>query len=41
MGTIAPRTMADTVEAILGAIFLDSGENLAAVAAAMRSMSLI
>jgi dsRNA-specific ribonuclease len=40
-GTIPPRTMSATVEALIGAVFLDSGENLEAVKRAMKGLGLL
>lgn len=39
-GAISNKTLATTVEAILGAIFLDSGKDLEAVKEAMQSMGI-
>lgn len=40
-GQIPPKTMAATVEALLGAVFIDSGENLKAVKIAMTGLGLV
>jgi ribonuclease-3 len=38
---IPPRTMSTTVEALIGAVFVDSGESLSAVKVAMRGLGQI
>ena len=38
--TVAPNTMAATVEALLGAIYLDSGHDIEAVNAVMNRLGL-
>lgn len=40
-GRIPPRIMSDTVEALIGAVFIDSGEGLEAVKGAMRVLGLL
>ncbi|PVH77294.1 ribonuclease III [Cadophora sp. DSE1049] len=40
-GEIPPRTMSATVEALIGAVFMDSGESLEAVKVAMRGLGLL
>ena len=38
---IPPKTMSATVEALIGAVFLDSSENLQAAKAAMKGLGLL
>jgi dsRNA-specific ribonuclease len=38
---IPPRTMSATVEALIGAIFLDSGKSLRVVKIAMKGLGLL
>jgi dsRNA-specific ribonuclease len=40
-GVIPQRTMAATVEALIGAVYVDSGESLRAVEVAMKGLGLI
>jgi ribonuclease III len=40
-GVIPPRTMTATIEALIGAVFIDSGESLKAVKMAMKGLGLI
>ncbi|KAG4442918.1 hypothetical protein IFR05_001622 [Cadophora sp. M221] len=40
-GVVPHRTMSDTVEALIGAVFLDSEESFAAVKVAMRGLGLL
>jgi ribonuclease-3 len=39
-GVHSPKTRAATVEAVLGAIYMDSGKDINAVKAAMRAIGL-
>ncbi|KAH9215222.1 ribonuclease III domain-containing protein [Leptodontidium sp. 2 PMI_412] len=40
-GVVPPRTMSDTVEALIGAVFVDSSESLEAVKVAMTGLGLV
>lgn len=39
-GVLSPRTMATAVEAILGAVYVDSGEDVQAVRSTMEALQL-
>ncbi|KFY83837.1 hypothetical protein V500_09875 [Pseudogymnoascus sp. VKM F-4518 (FW-2643)] len=39
-GIVSPKTLADTFEAILGAVYLDSGKNIEAVRLVMANLGL-
>lgn len=39
-GVVPPRTVSDTVEAILGAVYLDSGKDLDAVKLVMANLGV-
>lgn len=40
LGVVSDKTLATTVEAILGAVYLDSGKDLDIVKAVMRALGL-
>ena len=40
LGMVSDKTVATTVEALLGAVYLDSGKDIVAVKSAMRALGL-